>query len=202
MKLHNRFLLAAVAFTPAFSGALAGPLPATVNPRTVPRVSDETRRALVPPPITEPCRAELSVDRVEVSRSADGSSYNITATIKNSGTEAATGARTAAGGVLGLRLDVTSIYTGRSQIAFTQQIADIDVIDAGSSRSYGVSVSSRNIPRDSRDITLRIDRGPDGPRCAYDARSNNDGLGIDERTMRAWLDAGNASYVRVAPWAT
>lgn len=201
MKLQTKLLLAAAACIPAFSGALADPLPARVNPGTVRPLSDDARRALVPPPITEPCRAELSVDRVEVSRRADSSAYDFTVTVRNSGTEAATGVDGTTRGYLGLRIDVSSSYQPRPAVSYSAQVANIDVIAPGASRSYGFSVSARNIPRQSRDVSIRLDRGPDGPRCAYDARRNNDGLGIAFATMKAAFDAGNATYVRTAPWA-
>lgn len=206
MKLQTKLMLAAAALTPAFSGAVAGPPAPTVNPSTVTRLpttplDPQTRRALVPAPATGPCLAELSMDRVEITRRSDGSAFDITVTVRNSGTEAATGDSTASGGVLGVRLDVTSIYRPRTEVMFTKQVANIDVIQAGTSRSYGFSLTSRELSGDARDITARIDRGPDGPRCAYDARRNNDGLEISGTTMRAWFSAGHTSYVRVAPWA-
>jgi hypothetical protein len=201
MNSTIKIVLAAGILMPAFSSALAEPLPASVNPRTVPRISDETRRAVVPPPATGPCRAELSVDRIEISRRADRSAYDITVTVKNSGTEPATGTSGGSRSVLGLKLEVNSLYTPRSQLTYTAQVADIDVVNAGASRSYGFSVSATNIPRGSRDIIVRIDRGPDGPRCAYDSRVNNDALSVSEATMRGSLNAGNRTYVRVAPWA-
>jgi hypothetical protein len=198
MKLQTKLVFVAVAFTPVFSSAMADPLPASVNPRTVRPLSDDARRALVPPPITEPCRAELSVNRFEISRRADRRSYDITVTVANSGTEAAGGGPTNA---LGIRIDATSIYRPRTEVVFSKQVANIDVIHPGTSRSFAFSLAPGELPGEARDITVRLDRGPDGPRCAYDARRSNDGLGIGGTTMRAWFDAGNASYVRVAPWA-
>lgn len=206
MKFQTKLVLTALALAPAFSSALAGPPAPPVNPSTVSRLpatplDPQARRALVPAPATGPCLAELSVDRVEIARRADGNAYDITVTVRNSGTEAATGDATASGGVLGIRLDVTSIYRPRTELVFTKQVANIDVVRPGTSRAYAFSLTSREITGDARDITARIDRGPDGPRCAYDARRNNDGLGIAGTTMRAWFAAGHSSYVRVAPWA-
>lgn len=206
MKSQTKLLLAIAVCMPAFSGAMAGPTAATINPSTATKLpttplDPQVRRAIVPPPITEPCRAELSVDRIEISRRADGSAFDITVTVRNSGTEAATGDSTASGGVLGIRLDLTSIYRPRDEVVFTKQVANIDVLQPGTSRSYGFSLTSRELSGSARSINVRIDRGPDGPRCAYDARRNNDGLGISGTTMRDWFRAGNTSYVRVAPWA-
>ena len=201
MKLHAKLLLAAVAFTPAFSSAVAGPPAPTVNHTTVTRLpttplDPETRRALVPAPATGPCMAELSLDRIEIARRAGGGAYDVTVTVNNIGTEAATGDATASGGVLGIRLELTSIYQPRDVVVSTKQVANIAVIPAGASRSFGFSLTSAEIPRNTRTITFRIDRGPDGPRCAYDARRNNDGLGLSAETMRAWHNAGNTVYVR------
>lgn len=197
MKLQTKLLFVAMALTPAFSSAMADPL----NSRTVRPLSDEARRALVPPPITEPCRAELSVDRIEISRRADRSAYDITVTVRNSGTEAATGTDRTTRGYLGIRLDVTTRPNPPRTVVFSDQVVDIDVINAGASRSYGFSVSGRDIQIPYRDITLRLDRGPDGPRCAYDARPNNDALSISGQAMKSAFDAGNTVYVRTAPWA-
>ena len=204
MKFQTGYLLAAIALTPAFSVALAGPpqkKPDTVTVTRLPTapLSEEERRALIPASAeTGPCKAELSVDQLEISRSADGAFYNVTVTISNIGTEAAVGSETAAGGVLGVALDVKDLRRVRSYFA---QAADIGIIHPGTSRTFSGAIPAREVTRQSTQITALIDRGPDGPRCTYDARRNNDGMGISVSTMRNWLDAGNASYMARAPWA-
>lgn len=202
MKVHTKLLLAAVVFAPVFSTAQAGPPAASVNPSSATRLpaappGEEVRRALAPAP-TGPCLAELGVDQVDVSRNADGTAYNITVTISNIGTEAAVGARTDAGGVLGVALEVKDVRRIRSYFA---QAAAINTIHPGTSQTFSGTIPAREVQAQSTEIVASIDRGPDGPRCAYDARRNNDGLGISVSTMRAALAAGNASYTRRAPWA-
>ncbi len=204
MKVQTRLLLAAIAFAPVFSVALAGGPDAKPNPDSVTRLpttplSEEARRALLPAPARAgPCLAELSVDRLEVSRSADGTSYTVNVTISNIGTEPAVGAQTNASGVLGVALEVTDLRRVRSYFA---QVADINIIHPGTSQTFSGSIPAREVHPQSTQILARIDRGPDGPRCAYDARRNNDGMGISVSTMRAWLAAGNSSYSARAPWA-
>lgn len=204
MKVQTRLLLAAIVFAPVFSAALAGGPDTKINPGSVTRLptaplSEEARRALVPAPAqTGPCLAELSVDRIEVSRSADGTTYTVNATISNIGTEPAVGAQTNASGVLGVALEVTDLRRARSYFA---QVADINIIHPGTSQTFSGSIPAREVHSQSTQILARIDRGPDGPRCAYDARRNNDGMGISVSTMRAWLAAGNSSYSARAPWA-
>ena len=194
MKVQTRLLLAVIAFSPVFSTALAGPPAARINPDSVTPLREDVRRALVPAPApTTPCLAELSVDRFEVSRSGDGAIYNVNVTISNIGTEPAEGAQTNAGGVLGVALEVKGLRRVQSYFA---QMADINIIHPGTSRTFSGSISAREVQAQSTEIVARIDRGPDGPRCAYDARRNNDGLGISVPTMRAWLAAGNSSYAR------
>jgi hypothetical protein len=206
MKFQTTLLLATLALAPAFSSAVAGPPAPAVNPSTVTRLpatplDPQARSVLVPAPATGPCLAELSMDRVEITRRSDGSAYDITVTVRNSGSEAATGDATASGGVLGIRIDITSIYRPRTEVIFTKQVANISVIRAGTSQSYGFSLSNRELTGEAREITAWIDRGPDGPRCAYDARRNNDGLGVSGMAMREWFAAGNSSFVRAVPGA-
>lgn len=204
MKVQTKRLLIAIVFAPVFSAALAGPPDTKVNPGVVTRVpatpiSEDVRRALVPPPAaTGPCLAELSLDRFEISRSGDGTAYMVNVTVSNIGTEPAVGSQTSAGGVLGVALEVKDIRRARSYFA---QMADIDIIHPGTSRTFSGSIPAGEVRPQSTQITAMIDRGPDGPRCAYDARRNNDGLGISASTMRDWLAAGNPSYTRTAPWA-
>ena len=204
MKFQTQILLAAIAFTPVFSVALAGPPQKKPDSVTVTRLptaplSEEERRALIPASAeTGPCKAELSVDQVDISRSADGARYNVTVTISNIGTEAAVGSQTSAGGVLGVALEVKNLRRVRSYFA---QAADIVLIHPGTSQTFSGSIPAAEVQRQSTQITALIDRGPDGPRCAYDARRNNDGMGISVSTMRDWLAAGNASYTARAPWA-
>ncbi len=203
MKFQTGCLLAAIAFTPAFSVALAGPPQKKPDPPTITRVptaplSEEARRALIPTSAqTGPCTAELSMQRLEVSRSTDGAFYNVTVTIANIGTEAAVGSETKAGGVLGVALEVKNLRRVRS---YFTQAADIVFISPGTSQTFSGSIPAREVQPQSTQITALIDRGPDGPRCAYDARRNNDGMGISVSTMRDWLAAGNASYSIDAPW--
>ncbi len=149
------------------------------------------------------------MDRFEVSRSGDGATYNVNVTISNIGTEPAVGATTSAGGVLGVALEVKDLRRVQSYFAqmaninqsYFAQMANINTIHPGTSQTFSGSIPAREVQAQSTKIVARIDRGPDGPRCAYDARRNNDGLGISVSTMRAWLAAGNTSYVRTAPWA-
>ena len=201
MKVQTRVLLAAIVFAPVFSVAFAGGPDTKLNPGitrmpTEP-LSEEARRALVPAQ-TGPCRAELSVDRLDVSRSADGTTYTVNVTISNIGTEPAVGAQTNAGGVLGVALEVTDVRRVQS---YSAQVADIDIIHPATSRTFSGTIPAREVQAQSTQILARINRGPDGPRCAYDARRNNDGMGISVSTMRAWLAAGNPSYSTRAPWA-
>lgn len=204
MKGQTKRLLVVIAFAPIFSAALAGPPDSKLNPGAAARtpvtpVSEEVRRALVPPPAaTGPCLAELSVDRFEISRTGDGTAYTVNVTISNIGTEPAVGSETSAGGVLGIALEVKDLRRARSYFA---QMADINIMHPGTSRTYSGSIPAREVQAQSTQITAMIDRGPDGPRCAYDARRNNDGMGISVRTMRDWLAAGNPSYIARAPWA-
>lgn len=204
MKVQTKLLLAVIALTPVMSTAMAGPPPAKLDPSAATRlpvtpVSEETRRALTPPPApTGPCMAELSVDRVEISRSADGATYNVSVTISNIGSEPAVGSQTDAGGVLGLALEVKDLRRARSYFA---QVADINIVHPLTSRTFNGSIPAREVQTQSTQITAMIDRGPDGPRCAYDARRNNDGMGISVQRMRDWLAAGNSSYITRAPWA-
>ncbi len=200
MKVHIKLLLAAVVFAPVFSTALADPPATRLNPGAATRLpatppGEEVRRALTP---TGPCLAELSVDQVDVSRSADGTTYTVNVTISNIGTEAAVGGRTDSGGVLGVALEVKDLRRARSYFA---QAATINTIHPGTSQIFTGSIPAREVQAQSTEISASIDRGPDGPRCAYDARRNNDGLGISVSTMRAALAAGNATYTRRAPWA-
>lgn len=203
MKFQTGCLLAAIAFTPAFSVALAGPPQKKPDSVTVTRMptaplSEEERRALIPASAeTGPCRAELSMQRLEVSRSPDGAFYNVTVTIANIGTEAAVGSQTAAGGVLGVALEVKNLRRVQSYFA---QAADIVIIHPLTSQRFSGSIPASEVNRQSTQITARINRGPDGPRCAYDARVNNDGIDISVSRMRDWLEAGNASYSIDAPW--
>lgn len=203
MKFQTGCLLAAIAFTPAFSVALAGPPQKKPDSVTVTRMptaplSEEARRALIPASAeTGPCKAELSMQRMEVSRSTDGAFYNVTVTIANIGTEAAVGSDTNAGGVLGVSLEVQG--PSRARTYFTQA-ADIILIHPGARQTFSGSIPVREVQYLSREITGRIDRGPDGPRCAYDARRNNDGLGISIADMKASFAAGNTTYSRDAPW--
>lgn len=202
MKFQTGCLLIAIAFTPAFSVALAGP-PGKVNPGSVTRLpatplSEEARRALAPASAqTGPCLAELSMQRFEISRSADGASYNVNITISNIGTEAAVGSQTSAGGVLGISLEVKGLGGARTYFA---QAADISLIPPGTRQTFRGAIPASEVRPQSREITARIDRGPDGPRCAYDARRNNDGMGISVVDMKASLEAGNATYSRDALW--
>lgn len=200
MKSQTKLLLAVAACMPAFSGAMAGPTAATINPSvatTLPTtpLDPQVRRALVP--ATGPCRAELSMQRVELSRSADGANFNVSVTIANIGSEPAPTVQASADRVLGISIEVTS--TARTRMYFGQ-IADIDIIHPGTSRTFTGTFPARFLNTGTREITARIDRGPDGPRCAYDARANNDGLGVSGPTVRSWLAAGHPSYVRDAPW--
>ena len=133
------------------------------------------------------------MDRFEVSRSGDGAIYNVNVTISNIGAEPAEGVQTNAGGVLGLALEVKGLRRVQSYFA---QMANINIIHPGTSQTFSGSIPAREVQAQSTEIVARIDRGPDGPRCAYDARRNNDGLGISVPTMRAWLAAGNSSYAR------
>jgi hypothetical protein len=198
MKVQARLLLAVIAFASVFSTALADPPAARINPGSVTPLREDVRRVLVPPAPTGPCQAELSMDRFEVSRSGDGATYNVNVTISNIGTEPAVGSQTSAGGVLGVALEVKDLRRVQSYFA---QMANINTVHPGTSQTFSGSIPAREVQAQSTEIVARIDRGPDGPRCAYDARRNNDGLGISVSTMRAWLAAGNTSYVRTAPWA-
>jgi hypothetical protein len=199
MKVQTSRLLAVIAFAPVFSTALADPPATRINPGSVTPLREDVRRALVPPPApTGPCQAELSVDRFEVSRSGDGATYNVNVTISNIGTEPAVGSPTSAGGVLGVALEVKDLRRAQSYFA---QMANINTIHPGTSQTFSGSIPARDVQAQSTEIVARLDRGPDGPRCAYDARRNNDGLGISVSTMRAWLAAGNSNYSRTAPWA-
>ena len=194
MKVQTRLLLAVIAFSPVFSTALAAPPAPRVNPDSVTPLREDARRVLVPAPApTGPCLAELSVDRFEVSRSGDGAIYNVNVTISNIGAEPAEGVQTNAGGVLGLALEVKGLRRVQSYFA---QMANINIIHPGTSQTFNGSIPAREVQAQSTEVVARIDRGPDGPRCAYDARRNNDGLGISVPTMRAWLAAGNSSYAR------
>lgn len=197
MKIQTTVLLAAIAIMPFSTGVMADPLPGGVNPRTLPRSPGEPRSVLVPPPATGPCLAELSVDRIEISRSADGMSYDMDVTIRNSGTEMATGVDGGRRGYLGVKIDMLMERTvgGATNSA---RFADIDVIRPGTSQTFSGSVP---FSRYYRSITARLDRGPDAPRCAYDARRGNDGLGVSGPEVLAAHAAGRPSYVRVAPWA-
>ncbi len=203
MKFQTGCLLAAIAFTPAFSVALAGPPQKKPDSLTITRLptaplSEEARRALIPASAeTGPCKAELSMQRLEVSRSTDGAFYNVTVTIANIGSEAAVGSDTNAGGVLGVSLEV--LGPSRARTYFTQA-ADIILIHPGARQTFSGSIPVREVQYLSREITGRINRGPDGPRCAYDARRNNDGLGISVADMKASFAAGNTTYSRDAPW--
>lgn len=202
MKTQARLLIAAIAVSSSVIPAFADPAASKVNPGVqrapVKPVSKEVRRVLVPPVPTGPCMAELSMDRIEISKSADSLYYDINVTITNIGTEAATGWQTQAGAGLGVKVD--SEHTNRA-VNFVGQLADIGTISAGASQVFSGRVPVSAIGTTTRQLTARIDRGPDGPRCAYDARINNDGLGVGGSTVRTWLAAGNPSYVRVAPWA-
>ena len=202
MKTQTRLLIAAIAVSSSVIPAFADLAATKVNPglqrAPVKPVSEEVRRALVPPAPTGPCMAELSMDRIEISKSADSLYYDINVTITNIGTEAATGWQTQAGAGLGIKVD--SEHTNRA-VNFAGQLADIGTIPAGARQVFSGRVPVSAIGTTTRQLTARIDRGPDGPRCAYDARRNNDGLGVGGSTVRTWLAAGNASYVRVAPWA-
>lgn len=204
LKAPIKRLLAVITFMPVFSIALADPPATKLNPSATTRVptatlSEDVRRALVPAPApTGPCLAELSVDRLEISRSGDGATYNVNVTISNTGTEPAVGAQTNAGGVLGVALEVKDLRRARSYFA---QMADINIIHPGTSQTFTGSIPAREVQPQSTQITAIIDRGPDGPRCAYDARGNNDKMGITVSTMRAWFAAGNSSYSARAPWA-
>lgn len=204
MKVQINCLLVIIVFTAVFPTAMAGPPPAKLDPDAAARlpitpVSEETRRALVPPPAsTGPCMAELSMDRVEISRSGDGATYNVSVTISNIGSEPAVGSQISASGVLGISLEVKDLRRARSYFA---QMADINIMHPLTSRTFSGSIPAREVHPQSTQITAMIDRGPDGPRCAYDARRNNDGLGISVPTLRDWLAAGNSSYVHTAPWA-
>lgn len=204
MTFRTRLLLAAIALTSVAFTAWAGPPPQKVDPGSARRLpatplSEEARRALSPAADrTGPCTAELSVDRVDVARSADGTAYNVTVTISNIGTEPAVGAQTNAGGVLGVALEVKDVRRMRSYFA---QVADITIIHPLTSRTFTGAIPVREVHSQSTQITALIDRGPDGPRCAYDARRNNDGMGISAATMRDWFAAGNAVYTVRAPWA-
>jgi hypothetical protein len=203
MKVRATLLLAVIAFAPVFSTALAGPPQNKINPSGAARLpatplSEEARRALTLPAATGPCLAELSMDHIEVSRSGDGTTYNVNVTISNIGTEPATGSNTNAGSVLGVALEVTDLRREQSYFA---QMADINIIHPGTSQTFRGAIPAREVQTQSTQIIARLNRGPDGPRCAYDARRNNDGLGISVSTMRDWLAAGNSSYSRRAPWA-
>jgi hypothetical protein len=208
MKVQTRVLLAAIAFAPVFSVALAGGPDSKLNPGAATRMpvtplSEEARRALVPPLVpppaqTSPCLAELSVDRLEVSRSADGTTYTVNVTISNIGTEPAVGEQTDAGGVLGVALEVKGLRRVQTYFA---QAAGIDIIHPGTSRMFSGTIPAREVHSQSTQIWAIINRGPDGPRCAYDARRNNDAMSISVSTMRDWLAAGNSSYSARAPWA-
>ena len=129
MKVQTKLLLAVIALTPVMSTAMAGPPPAKLDPSAATRlpvtpVSEETRRALTPPPApTGPCMAELSVDRVEISRSGDGATYNVSVTISNIGSEPAVGSQTDAGGVLGIALEVKDLRRTRSYFASAKRRA-------------------------------------------------------------------------------
>lgn len=205
MKTQARSLVAAIAVLSSAIPALADPAATKVNPglqrAPVKPVSEGARRALLPPgpapAPTGPCMAELSMDRIEISKSADSLSYNINVTITNIGTEAATGWQTDAGAGLGVKV-VSDHHTRTTN--FAGQLADIANIPAGARQVFSGSIPASAIGTTTRQVTASIDRGPDGPRCAYDARRNNDGLGVNGSTVRDWLAAGNASYVRVAPW--
>ena len=203
MKFRTGCLFAAIAFAPAFSVALAGPPQKKPDSVTVTRMptaplSEEARRALIPASAeTGPCKAELSMQRMEVSRSTDGESYNVTVTIANIGTEAAVGSGTDAGGVLGVSLEVQG--PERARTYFTQA-ADIILIHPGTSQTFSGSIPVREVQYLSRQIAARINRGPDGPRCAYDARRNNDGLAISISDMKASFAAGNTTHSRDASW--
>jgi hypothetical protein len=194
-------ILALLAVTPVFSVAFADPTPATVNPNAltateVTKASGALAKALRPGPAVEPtgpCRAELSMDRFEITPSADRSRYDVAVTISNIGSEAAIGGRSATGSYVGISLDVTS--NTRARVYFAQ-MADIDTIQPGANQTFTGSIAARELGPLSRNFTAMIDRGPDGPRCAYDARRNNDGLGVSTQVMRDWIAAGNASYVR------
>ena len=203
MKFRTGCLLAAIAFTPALPVALAGPPQKKPDSVTVTRMptaplSEEARRALIPASAeTGPCKAELSMQRIEVSRSTDGAFYNVTVTIANIGTEAAVGSQTNAGGVLGVSLEVQG--PERARTYFTQA-ADIILIHPGTRQTFSGSIPVREVQYLSRQIAARINRGPDGPRCAYDARRNNDGLAISIADMKASFAAGNTTHSRDASW--
>ncbi len=203
MKFRTGCLLAAIALTPAFSVALAGPPQKKPDSVTVTRMptaplSEEARRALIPASAeTGPCKAELSMQRIEVSRSTDGAFYNVTVTIANIGTEAAVGSGTDAGGVLGVSLEVQGPERART---YYTQAADIILIHPGTSQTFSGSIPVREVQYLSRQIAARINRGPDGPRCAYDARRNNDGLAISIADMKASFAAGNTTHSRDASW--
>ncbi len=196
MNIQTKLTLALLAFAPICSAALADPPVATINPEALKGITITTpgavAKALRPTPTpapTGPCLAELSLDRFEITPSADRATYNISITIGNIGSEAAIGERD----VLGISLETTTASRARNYFA---QMASIDVIHPGTSRNFTGFIAARELNRTMRDFTARIDRGPDGPRCAYDARRTNDGLGISVTRMHEWLDAGNPSYVR------
>lgn len=202
MNTRSKLLVAAIAVSSIITPVFADPAATKVNPGVqrapVTPVSEEVRRAVVKPAPapapTGPCMAELSMDRVEISQSADSLSYNVNVTITNIGTETATGWQTNAGAGLGIA--VSSEHNWRAP-NFSGQLADIASIPAGASQVFTGSIPASAIGRTTRQVTFTIDRGPDGPRCAYDARRNNDGLGMNGLTIRDWLAAGNSSYVRV-----
>lgn len=202
MKIDARLLIAAIAVSSIGIPVLADPVKTGVNPgiqRTeVKPLREDVRRALLPPVPTGPCMAELSMDRIEISKSANGFRYNINITITNIGTEAATGWQTDAGAGLGVRV-LTGPNSARATLA--GQLADIANIPAGASQVFSGSIPVSAINSTTRQVTASIDRGPDGPRCGYDTRRNNDGIGVNGMTVKNWLAAGNASYVYVALWA-
>jgi hypothetical protein len=201
MKIHTKLVLAALVSAPIFSASLADPVATTVNPNAVAaagvtKASGDRLQGVRAAPAAEPtgpCLAELGMDRFEVTPSADRTRYNVAVTISNIGSEAANGGQSATGSYLGISLDVTSV---RGTRMYFVQMADIDIIHPGTSRTFTGSIAARELGPLSRNFTAMIDRGPDGPRCAYDARRNNDGLGISTQVMRDWIEAGNASYVR------
>ncbi|MEQ1499220.1 MAG: hypothetical protein ABL914_11205 [Novosphingobium sp.] len=194
MNRRFSFLLAAILIAPAVSSAAADPLPGSIRPDTVGAVAPtdpNVRRAITAPAPTGPCRADLRVGRIDISRGADGRSYNVTATIENVGTEAATGPN----GILGVSLEVRSNVSLR-ETHYSAPIGNIDVIHPGTSRSYSGSVSNGVIRPSSRYLSARINRGPDGPRCVYDSVPSNDALAVTISTADSWLRAGHSVYTR------
>jgi hypothetical protein len=129
-----------------------------------------------------PCRADLSVDLLSISKPSGASTYVVNVIIRNAGTEAFSAPPI----YTGIVVEATN---GGTSAKISVPMGDISSLAPGAGRRLAAV-----LPRTAFDsfefwgeLRAYINYGPDAPRCGLDPNASNNELGMTNAQIRDWL---------------